>query len=128
MYFEITSTDQFEKFTTNAGGCIVDFHAKWCGPCKRVSPVLEAKMLSDPDILPFIVKPDNYVPDSDLSNKIVFLKVDVDFNKELSDIFKVSKIPYFVFYKKGELQSHTVSGPDVSAIEAEVRKLLPKSK
>ena len=124
MYFEIESSEQFEKFTSGALGCVVDFHAVWCGPCKRIAPILEGKMLADHDLSPFILTPAQYAKNPDIKNKILFLKVNVDDNEELSNIFNVSGIPYFVFYKNGFVQSHTVTGGDVDAVYAEVKKLL----
>jgi thioredoxin 1 len=124
MYFEIESSDQFEKFTSEALGCVVDFHAKWCGPCKRVAPILEGKMLSDHELSPFILTPAQYAKNPDLKNKILFLKVDVDVHTDIANIFNVSGIPYFVFYKKGSVQSHTVTGADTDAVHEQVKKLL----
>jgi thioredoxin-like negative regulator of GroEL len=124
MYFEVKSSEQFEHFTSKSMGCVVDFHAEWCGPCKRLAPLLEAKMLADESILPFIVTPDQYAKNSDISDKIIFLKVNVDVLADIANIFNVSAIPYFVFYKKGSLQSHTIKGGDIVAISAEIKKLL----
>lgn len=61
--------------------CVVDFSATWCGPCRRMEPILE-EMAKKYD------------------GKIIVYQVDVDENPQLSAKFEVSSIPYFVFFTK----------------------------
>lgn len=70
---------------TLSGVTLVDFYADWCGPCKRMTPVLEslAKTL---------------IPD-----QITVAKVNVDENPNLSAKFGVRSIPMFALIKDGEL-------------------------
>ncbi|MDR1357679.1 MAG: thioredoxin [Tannerellaceae bacterium] len=58
--------------------CIVDFYADWCGPCKKVSPILKdlAALYKD---------------------EIVVYKVDVDAENELAAAFGISSIPTLLF-------------------------------
>lgn len=58
--------------------CIIDFYADWCGPCKKVAPVLR-----DLAIL--------------YKNDIVIYKVDVDKEKELAAAFGIQSIPTLLF-------------------------------
>jgi thioredoxin len=57
---------------------IVDFYADWCGPCKMVSPVLEA--LS-----------------KEYDGKLKVYKVNTDKEPELSAVFGIQSIPSFLF-------------------------------
>ena len=57
---------------------IVDFYADWCGPCKMVSPVLEA--LS-----------------KEYEGKLKVYKVNTDKEPELSAVFGIQSIPSFLF-------------------------------
>ncbi|HCC51579.1 MAG TPA: thioredoxin [Porphyromonadaceae bacterium] len=67
--------------------CIIDFYADWCGPCKKVAPVL--KELAD-----------------EYKGQIIVYKIDVDKEKELAGAFGISSIPTFLFIpKKGTPQS-----------------------
>ena len=53
---------------------IIDFNATWCGPCRKLKPVLEQ-----------LVK--------EYSGKIDFYSIDVDDNRELAMTFRISSIP-----------------------------------
>jgi len=57
---------------------VVDFYADWCGPCRRVGPIMEE--LAD-----------------DYEGEVVFYKVNVDQEKELSSVFQVRSIPMVLF-------------------------------
>ncbi len=61
---------------------VVDFWAEWCGPCKRLTPVLEAAVEG---------------------RELVLAKVDVDSNKELARRFDVSGIPAVKAFRNGEV-------------------------
>ncbi len=64
--------------------CIIDFTASWCGPCRRLSPILDE-----------IAK--------EYAGKIVIYKVDIDAEPELARAFGVSSVPALLFCPlKGE--------------------------
>jgi len=63
---------------------VVDFYAVWCGPCKRVAPIME-KLAKE------------------YKGKINIYKVDTDKNRELSGVFGIRSIPSILFIpKKGQ--------------------------
>lgn len=58
--------------------CIVDFYADWCGPCKKIAPVL--KELA-----------------GEYKNDIIVYKINVDNEKELAAAFGIQSIPTLLF-------------------------------
>ncbi|MDR2917415.1 MAG: thioredoxin [Tannerella sp.] len=67
--------------------CIIDFYADWCGPCKKVEPIL--KELA-----------------KEYSGKIIIYKINTDREKELAMAFGVRSIPTYLFIPaKGNPQS-----------------------
>ncbi len=63
------------------GSVIVDFYADWCGPCRRLSPIIEALA----DIFP----------------DITFIKVDTDTFSVLSRRYKIRGLPALIFIQNG---------------------------
>lgn len=62
---------------------ILDFSAEWCGPCKKLSPIIEELALEYPDLN--------------------IQKIDVDANKELVDKYKIRSIPTILFIQEDEV-------------------------
>lgn len=61
---------------------LVDFFATWCGPCKRLAPMLEE--LSE-----------------DFADRIDIYKVDVDEAEEIATLFGVRSVPTLLFVRPG---------------------------
>ena len=59
--------------------CIIDFYADWCGPCKKVAPIMEEMAQKYED-------------------EIIVYKVNVDKEQKLPTIFKVKNIPTVFFF------------------------------
>ena len=76
---------------------VLCFSATWCGPCKRLKPLLE-DLSNDPQY-----------------NMITFYKVDVDKNEELSKHFNISSIPTTLIIKKGVVKER-ISGVNMTSI------------
>lgn len=60
---------------------IVDFYADWCGPCRRVAPIMEK--LAD-----------------EYEGRLTIYKVNVDQAKDLAAVFQISSIPTVFFIPK----------------------------
>jgi len=78
------SMDAFGKLTSANKYVLVDFNATWCEPCKKMMPVLES--LADKK-----------------KDKLSFVKIDADDNKELLIQKGIESIPYLELYKDGTL-------------------------
>lgn len=62
---------------------LVDFYADWCGPCKKLAPVLEELAQETPHA------------------KIV--KVNIDHSPELADRYGIDAIPSLLVFKNGDV-------------------------
>lgn len=58
--------------------CIIDFYADWCGPCKKVAPIMKEVAEKYKD-------------------EIIVYKIDVDKETELAQTFGIRSIPTILF-------------------------------
>jgi thioredoxin len=79
------SKEEFEKITNGDIPVLVDFNATWCGPCKKLKPIL-AEI------------------EKEYAGKIKVVAIDVDENKSLAESMKVTNIPLLIYYKKGKVE------------------------
>ena len=75
-------TEEFEAVVEAAPLAMVDFWADWCGPCKMLSPTIEALA-------------------EQYEGKALVAKINVDEEPELARTFGVMSIPTVVFLKNG---------------------------
>lgn len=69
---------------------LVDFWASWCGPCRMLSPIVDE------------------LAESDLKDKAVVGKVNVDEEPELAQRFGVMSIPTLIVFKGGKAVNKSV--------------------
>ena len=62
---------------------LVDFWAEWCGPCKKLGPVLDEIA-------------------SEMGDQVKVAKVDVDNERTLGAMFQVMSIPTVLLFKDGK--------------------------
>ena len=67
---------------------LLDFWASWCGPCRMVSPVIDAI--------------------AEEESSIVVGKVNVDEEMELAEAFRIMSIPTLVVVKDGKIANQAV--------------------
>jgi putative thioredoxin len=78
---------------------VVDFWADWCGPCKALSPALEAAAASR-------------------AGKIELVKVDVDAHKQLAALYRVQGIPSVKVFRDGDVVDEFTGALPPAKVEA----------
>jgi putative thioredoxin len=85
---------------------VVDFWAEWCGPCKALSPALEAA-------------------EAARSEKVVLAKIDTDANQRLSASFGIQGIPAVKAFRDGKVVNEFVGALPPAKVEEFFDSLVP---
>ena len=86
---------------------IIDFYADWCGPCRRLSPVLEKLAEKYKD-------------------KIVIYKVNTDKERELAAAFGITSLPTLVFIPLGDTPQVSQGALSEEILEKGIKEVLLK--
>ncbi len=101
---KVTDAD-FERFVQEHGVAVVDCWAPWCGPCRMLSPTIDALA-------------------KEYDGKAVFGKLNTDENFQTASKYRISSIPTVLYFKDGKLAGKTIGALPKQALESEIRKLL----
>ena len=100
------TTDTFRKDVIESDKpVVVDFWAEWCGPCKKLSPILEEVA-------------------EELDGEVTIAKVNVDEERNLGAMFQIMSIPSVLIFKDGEKVDEFVGLRSKADIVAQVKKQL----
>ncbi len=84
---------------------LVDFSATWCGPCKALTPTLEAVA-------------------ADYATKMKFYGVDVDEARATAQRFGISSVPTMMFFKDGQVVGQAIGNRSRDEIEGMIEKVI----
>jgi thioredoxin 1 len=68
---------------------LIDFYADWCGPCKKMSPIIDQLKLEQ-------------------SGNVEILKLNIDQYSDLASEFEIMSIPTLLYFKEGNLEDRIV--------------------
>ncbi len=100
----VTDSD-FEDTVKKYPMVVVDCWAPWCGPCRMLSPTVDAMA-------------------KDLKGKVVFAKLNTDENVDTASKFRIMSIPTLLYFKDGKLVDKSVGALPRPMLESQVKKHL----
>ena len=84
---------------------VVDFFADWCGPCRKLSPIIEEI-------------------EQEFSDRVKFTKINTDENIDLAREYQISGIPTLLVFKNGELVERMVGLMPKNSIITNIEKYI----
>jgi thioredoxin len=102
----LTTVEDFQKKVLQSPRpVVVDFYATWCGPCKRLAPVMDRM-------------------EHRFDGRIDFYRVDVDKAPKLAAGHNIQGVPTLLFYHRGEQVDRIVGAPPEMVLKQRFERLL----
>lgn len=94
------SEDSFEQEVLKAElPVLVDFYARWCGPCKMIAPLLEQLA-------------------AEFQGRIEFTMLNVDEAPNLAGTYEISGVPTLAIFRGGQLADRMVGFRGTNAFKS----------
>lgn len=100
----VTDSD-LDGFVGRYPKVVVDCWAPWCGPCRMLSPTIDALA-------------------KDNKGKIAFGKLNTDDNFKTSEKYRISSIPTLLFFKDGKLVDKMIGAAPRQMVEQQIKRAL----
>jgi len=101
----VTDATFADEVLNSSDTIMVDFWAEWCGPCRAVSPILDAIAEEHAD-------------------KIKIVKLNVDDNPQMAMKYQITSIPAMKVFRGGEVVKTVIGAKPKPAIEADLAEFL----
>ena len=106
MATTIITKDNFQSEVLDQQGTVlIDFWAEWCGPCRSMLPIVEKIS-------------------NEYEGKALIGKINVDDYPEIGTQYGVRNIPFFLFFKDGQVANKHVGTIKESDFKAKIDALL----
>ena len=98
--------DNFDSVVINSDKpVLVDFWAEWCGPCKMLTPTIDA--ISE-----------------EYNDRSIVVKVNVDESPDIATKYGVRALPSLLFFSKGKVQEQRVGAVSKEELTSVLDKLI----
>jgi thioredoxin 1 len=94
--------ENFDRLSASDKPMFVDFWATWCGPCRIMEPIVE-KLAAK------------------YSDRVLFGKVNVDEEMNISSRYEVFSIPTFMIFKNGQPMDAVIGAVGETSLERLVK-------
>ena len=84
---------------------VLDFWATWCGPCRKIAPIIEELA-------------------KDYEGQAIIGKVNIEESPELTDQFGIRNIPTVLYIKNGEVVDKQVGAAPRPVLEEKLKGIL----
>jgi thioredoxin 1 len=100
----VTDVD-FDAFVAKYPLVVIDCWAPWCGPCRMVTPIVDALA-------------------KEMSGKVAFGKLNTDENPTIPNKFNISAIPTLLVFKGGKLVDRIIGAMPKEQLGTKIKKHL----
>ena len=109
---QITTLKEYQTFKNKAIEekkiFLIKFTASWCGPCRKLAPLVEDIATKQAD-------------------NIIVVEVNVDNAKELCELFKVQSIPFCNANPETKVEQDEIKGYDPEKLIQVLKSRMPQS-
>ena len=93
----------FQQFVSTNPYAVIDFWAEWCGPCRRIAPIMDELSI-------------------EFAGKVAFGKCNTDDNRRLAMQFNIDAIPAMMFFSNGQLVDRIIGAYPKEAIREKINR------